>query len=296
MFEDSVYIVVGAANGIGRATAVELGERGATVVASDLGTSVSGEGASAEPVEATAEAVRDVGGEATAHHGDISDFDDTAELVRTAVEEHGRVDGAVNFAGVLHDDFLFRMDEDDWDAVTDVHLKGHFCLLRHLGAHWHERAADDGLDGDRSFVGVSSRSALGNVGQANYAAAKAGVLGLVRTATRELHRDGVRVNALFPTAYTRMIASVPEDQQTFTAEEMPPERVATAVTYLLSGHAAGVTGCTFWAGGDGIGLVEDPEQTRTAFQADGWTLPDIADAVAETLGQGRDLERTGAAF
>ena len=297
MLSDEVYVVVGGANGIGKATARTLADLGASVVVSDLGTDVYGEGESPDVAESAAAEIRESGGDAMAHFGDVSDFEDAASLVEDTVEEYGRIDGAINFAGVLRDSILYRMDEDDWDTVTDVHLKGHFCLLRHLSAHWHERASADGLDGDRAFLGVSSRSGLGNIGQANYAAAKAGVLGLVRTAARELYRDGVRVNALMPTAYTRMIAAIPEDKQPFTREEMPPERVATVVAYLLSGAAEGVTGCTFWAGNDGIGLVNDPDQVRTAYRDGGWTVQALAEAVPETLGDGDDsLTRVGRAF
>lgn len=151
------------------------------------------------------------------------------------------------------------------------------------------------IDSGRSFVGVSSRSALGNVGQANYAAGKAGILGLVRTAVRELHHDGVRVTALMPITSTRMIENPPEDNQPFTREEMPPECVATMVAYLLSDAAEGITGCMFWTSSDGVGLVEVP-QTRTAFCKDGWTVAEIAKAVEETLGQGQSLTKRGAAF
>lgn len=296
MLSDNVYIVVGGASGIGRATAKELASHGATVFVSDLGTSVHGEGASEAPAKEIAAEIREAGGEATTHFGNVSDFGDAEDLVETTVAEYGRVNGAVNFAGILRNSIRKRMDEDEWDAVTDVHLKGHFCLLCHLGTHWHERASDGDLDGKRSSVGVSSRSALGNVGQANYAAGKPGILGLIRSAVREFHRDGIRVNVLMPTVYTRIIENIPEDDQPFTCEEMPPERVATMVANLLSDAAKGVTGCTFWTGGDGIGLVEGSKQTRTAFHEGGWAVAEIAKTVEETLGQAQSLTKTGATF
>lgn len=292
MLSEKVCLVVGGANGLGRATAETLGGYDATVVVSDLGTSVHGEGEDPEAAEEAAAAVRDAGGEAMAHHGDVREMDDVETLVEDAVAEYGRIDGAVNFAGILQDSILHRMTEAEFDRVVDVHLKGHFCLLRTLAAHWHERASDEPFDAQRSFLGVSSRSALGHVGQANYAAAKAGVLGLIRTAARELERDDVRANAMLPTAYTRMIEDVPADERPFAPEDRPPERVAEFVAYHVSDAATDVTGCTFWTGGDGMALVSDPEADPTAFREGGWTADAIADRVDETLGAADDLHRT----
>lgn len=291
MLEDKVCIVTGAGQGLGEAVAIELGKYGATVVVNDLGTSMSGEGASEEPAEQTVQAIRDNGGEAMAHFGDVSDLEYTQSLVDDTLEEYGRVDGAVNFAGVLNDAISYKMSEDEWDRVIRVHLKGHFALLRPLAAHWREKDENDGLEPQRSFIGLSSTSVFGNVGQLNYSAAKAGVLGFTRTAAIELNRLNVRVNALIPTAYTRTIESMPEERQPFSEDEFPPEKVAPLVGYLLSDEAMDITGCTVRAAGDMIGLLSDPEVTHLAYRDGGWTPERIAESFREVT-DGEDLDRS----
>jgi len=298
MLSDKTCIVTGGGQGIGEAVAKELAAAGANVVVNDLGTSLTGEGEGSEPAAGTVEDIEAEGGTAVSHFGDVTDFDYTEQLVADAVAEFGRVDGAVNFAGILRDSISYKMDEEEWDAVVDVHLRGHFSLFRNLARQWRDRAAEEGgsLDSGRSFVSVSSRSALGNVGQINYAAAKAGVLGMTRTGARELDRYNVRVNALVPSAYTRMVSSIPEERQSYTAEEMPPENVAPIVVYLMSDEAADVTGWTFRAGGEGVGLVSDPEIERLGFQRGGWTAEDIAEGFWDSIGSGLDrknLDRAG---
>ncbi len=284
--------MAGGGHGIGAATAVELGGLGATVAVNDLGTTVEGEGEAEEPAEETAAAVRDAGGEAMAHYGDITSLEYTERLVEDVVDEYGRLDGVVNFAGVLGDSMVHKMTGDQWDKVVAVHLRGHFALLRNVAAHWRERARehDDDLPDGRSFLAVSSRSALGNPGQANYAAAKAGVLGLVRTASSELDRYGIRVNALMPRAYTRMVERVPEEHQPF-GEEMAPEKVAPMVGYLLAEASSDVTGCTLYAGGEEIGLVSNPEIHRWGYREGGWTAEGIADAFPDQVAGDENLRR-----
>lgn len=292
MLSDMVVVVTGGGHGIGEATAIELGTHGATVVVNDLGTSLEGDGADEEPAEETARRVREHGGEAMAHFGDVASLEYTETLVEDTVAEYGRIDGVVNFAGVLGDAMSYKMTGDEWDKVIRVHLRGHFALLRNVAAHWRERARDhdDELPQQRSFLAVTSRSALGNPGQSNYAAAKAGVLGLVRTTARELHRYNIRVNALMPRAFTRMVERVPDEHQPF-GEEMAPEKVAPMVAYLLSDEADGVTGCTVHAGGEEIGLVSDPEIYRWGFKDGGWTPAEIADRFQDQVARDEDLER-----
>jgi NAD(P)-dependent dehydrogenase (short-subunit alcohol dehydrogenase family) len=159
-----------------------MAEAGATVVVNDLGVDVSGEGADEQPTQETVERIEAAGGEATAHFGDVTDLAYTDQLLEETVEEYGAVHAVANFAGVLRDSMLFEMDESAWDTVVDVHLKGHFSLLRAAASHWRERyERDDGFERERSFVCVSSGVSVGNVGQANYSAAKAEVPGLMRT-------------------------------------------------------------------------------------------------------------------
>lgn len=296
MLSDKVIIVAGGGRGIGEAVAVELGRGGATVVVSDLGSSVHGEGESEEPAQETVDAVEEAGGDGMAHFGDIASLDYTEALVEDTVEEYGRVDGAVNFAGILRDSISYKMTGEEWDQVIRVHLRGHFSLLRNIAAHWRERARDGGLETQRSFLGVASRSALGSPGQANYSAAKAGILGLTRTTARELARFDIRVNAFMPTAYSRMIEDIPEEKRPFTREEMPPEKVGPMVAYLMSDEAEDITGKTIRAAGDGIGVVSDPEIIRLGFQDGGWSIAEIAEKFRSTVAQGVDLDGSDAAF
>lgn len=291
--------MAGGGRGLGEATAIELGRHGGTVVVNDLGVSLSGEDESAEPAETTAEAVREAGGEATAHLGDVSSFEYTADLVADTIEEYGRLDGVINYAGILRDGISYKMDPADFDAVIEVHLRGHFCLLRNAAAHWRERAGkreDDTLATQRSFVSVVSPAIWGNPGQINYASAKAGILGLTRTAAVELSRLNVRVNALMPLGFTRMVEAIPEDQRGVDPEDIPPEKVAPVAAYLLSDAATDVTGCTIRAAGDEIGVVSTPEIVRRGYDSDGWSLEDVAERFESEVAQGIDLDNSTRRF
>jgi len=286
MLEDNVYIVCGGGRGLGEATAVELGRNGATVVVNDLGTSLDGEDSSDEPAHDTAERVREVGGEGMPHFGDVSDLDYTETLVTETIDEFGRIDGVVNFAGILRDSISYKMGGDEFDAVVNVHLRGHFSILRNVARHWREEARenDDELEDQRSFLSVTSRAALGSIGQINYSSAKAGVLGLTRSAAEELSRYNIRANALMPIGYTRMIESMP--QEVFSEEEMPPETVAATAAFLLSDAAEGLTGLTVRAEGDRIGIVTNPQFTRTGFREDSWTTEAVAERFRDIAGEG----------
>lgn len=298
MLDGKTCIVVGGGVGIGEASAIRLGELGANVVVSDLGTDLSGDARDESPADRTVEAIRSAGGTAMAHFGDVTSLEDMSTLVDETVDEFGRVDGVVNFAGILRDSISYKMTEEDWERVLDVHLTGHFSLFRNVAAHWRERARSEGgsLEDQRSFLCVSSRSALGSVGQINYSAAKAGVLGLMRTGARELHRYNVRVNAMMPSAFTRMLESVPEDRRPYDREDMPPENVASFVAYMFSDHAEDITGCTFRAGGEGVGIVSDPEIRRIGYRDGGWSVEDLVDRFRDSVGkdiQLTNLERAG---
>lgn len=298
MLSDKVYIVAGGGQGLGEATAIELGSHGATVVVNDLGVSVSGEGESAEPAEETVSDVKAAGGDGSAHFGDISSFEYTEKLVEDTVAEYGKVDGVINFAGILRDSISYKMDEDQWDDVVQVHLKGHFSLLRNTAAHWREVAREEGgeLDSQRSIVTVTSRAGMGSVGQINYASSKAGILGMTRTAARELFRYNIRVNSLMPTAFTRMIEEIPEEKRSFSEDDMPPEYVAPVAAYLLSDDAEDITGCTVRANGEEIGLISDPQPVRLGYQEGGWELEDIVENFRDGILSGVDLTQTERQF
>lgn len=292
MLEDSVCIVCGGGNGIGEETAVAMADHGATVVVNDLGVDVSGDGADERPARDTVDRIEAAGGEATAHFGDVTDLAYTERLVADTVDEFGAVHAVANFAGVLRDGMLFKMSEAQWDAVVDVHLKGHFSLVRNAASHWRERSkAEGGFDRERSFVCVSSGVAAGNVGQANYTAAKAGILGLMRTAALELDQYGVRVNALWPTAVTRMTEDLP-GMAGVDRGDLGPQHVTGVPVFLASEASADVTGCTVAVAGENVALVSDPERGRTVAADDeaGWSAGELADRWSEVT-EGRETRR-----
>lgn len=268
-----VCLVSGAGRGLGEAAAVTLARQGATVVVNDLGTALDGGGRASKPARETVARIESEGGEAMSHVGDISSMSYAESLVADTVDRFGRIDGAVNFAGILRDAYLTEMSEAAWDQVIDVHLKGHFALLKQLASHWRATAPhgdnQDECDSTRSFVSVTSPAALGNEGQVNYAAAKAGVLGVTRTAAKELSTFGVRTNAIMPIAHTRMT------EEFIDEEEAPPERVSAVVAYLLSDHAASLNGMTIRIVNDSVGVISDPEIEAVALRDGGWTVPEL---------------------
>ncbi|NIB99643.1 SDR family oxidoreductase [Halobacterium sp. R2-5] len=294
--DDHVCIVGGGGNGLGEATARALADHGATVVVNDLGTSVHGEGSDPEVAERVAESIRENGGDATAHAGDLTDFAYADDLVADAVAEHGRVDGVLNFAGILRDDIGYKLDPEDWREVVQTNLTGQFTLLQAACQHWREAAGEDGFDRQRSYLAASAHSARGNVGQVNYAASKAGILGMVRTVSSEMYRHGVRVNALAPNGYTRMTETVPEEHRPYTREEMPPERVGAFAAFLASEHATDVTGCTLYAGGDRVGVFSEPSLDRVGVRPGGWTVEDLAEHFEEDVAGDVELTRTESFF
>ncbi|MCD2203415.1 SDR family NAD(P)-dependent oxidoreductase [Halobacterium sp. KA-6] len=294
--DGKVCIVGGAGNGLGEATARALADHGATVVVNDLGTSVHGEGSDPAVAERVAKSIREDGGDATAHAGDLTEFAYADDLVADTVADHGRVDAVLNFAGILRDDLSYKLDAEDWQAVVETNLTGQFTLLQAACKHWRDAAGGDGFDSQRSYLAASAHSARGNVGQVNYAAAKAGILGMMRTVSSEMHRHGVRVNALVPNAYTRMTETVPEEHRPYTREEMPPERVAAFAAFLASDHATDVTGCALYAGGDRVGVFSEPTLDCVGIQPGGWSVEALAEHFEEDIAGDVDLTRTESFF
>jgi NAD(P)-dependent dehydrogenase (short-subunit alcohol dehydrogenase family) len=292
MLSDNVVIVAGGGHGLGKQTALNLADQGATVVINDLGTDAHGEGSEAEPARQTAAAIRDDGGRAIAHFGDISSMDYTEELIADTVDEYGRIDGGVNFAGILEDQFVHKMTAEQWDKVIQVHLRGHFALLRNLAAHWRGEADDGELDPQRSFVSISSDEVLGNIGHVNYTAAKAGILGLTRGAARELHQYNIRVNAVMPRAFTRLIETFPAHMRPSEDDLPDPSDIAPLFSYLMSDHAEDITGMTLLATGDRVGIVSDPSLNRVGFTEENWTTDRLRENFRDTIAQDIDLTNT----
>ncbi|MFZ4517742.1 MAG: SDR family oxidoreductase [Microthrixaceae bacterium] len=257
--EGRVAIVTGAGRGIGREHALMLAAEGAAVVVNDLGAQSDGSGADAGPANEVVAEIEAMGGAAVVNGSDVTDFAEAGAMVDQAVEIFGRLDILVNNAGILRDRMLFSMEEADWDDVVNVHLKGHFCPTRHAAAHWRARAKA-GEEVDARIINTASPSGLyGNVGQANYGAAKAGIASMTLVAALELGRIGVTANCLAPTAITRLVAPLMGGEENISddlRERLSPRWVATVATWLASPGARHVTGRVFDVRGDTIAVAE----------------------------------------
>ncbi|MEU6478217.1 SDR family oxidoreductase [Streptomyces sp. NPDC047017] len=279
-----VAVVTGAGRGLGRAHALALAAEGARVVVNDLGVGLDGTGGTGTPAQRVADEIRAGGGEALAHGGDIATSAGAASLVTAALDTYGRLDTLVNNAGFLRDRMLVNLDEDDWDAVLRVHLKGHFLPLRHAAAHWRAEAKAGRAPVARVVNTTSGAGLLGSVGQGNYAAAKAGITALTLVAAAELGRYGVQVNAVAPAARTRMTAQTFADTMAAPPDggfdAMAPDNVSPLVTWLGSAACAGVTGRVFEAEGGRITVMEGWRPGPTTDKGARWSP---AEAGAATL-------------
>lgn len=287
--EGRVVIVTGAGRGLGRAHALAYAAEGARVVVNDLGVGLDGTPGPDSPAALVVAEIRAAGGQAVAHGGDIATTDGAASLVRTALETYGRLDTLVNNAGFLRDRMLVNLDEDDWDAVLRVHLKGHFLPLKHAAAHWRAEAKD-GRTPRARVVNTSSGAGLsGSVGQGNYSAAKAGIIGLTLVAAAELGRYGVQVNAIAPAARTRMTertfadTMAAPDADSFDA--MAPENVSPLVVWLGASASAGVTGRVFETEGGRITVMEGWRPGPTADKGARWTPSEAGDTALKLLAE-----------
>ena len=245
LFDGKVAVVTGSGRGIGRAEALLLGSEGAKVVVNDLGGARTGEGTDTRPAQEVVDEITGAGGTAVANYDNIATWAGGENLIRQAVDTFGRLDIVVNNAGILRDKMSFNMEESDWDAVIEVHLKGHFVPSRFAAAHWRALSKSTGEPVNAKIVNTSSESGLyGNAGQLNYAAAKAGIAAMTIVLARELDRFGVRVNAIAPVALTRMTEDL-MGAGTASAEQkekLAPDHVAAAVGWLASDLSAGISG------------------------------------------------------
>jgi NAD(P)-dependent dehydrogenase (short-subunit alcohol dehydrogenase family) len=257
VLEGKVAIVTGAGRGIGRDHALALAAAGAKILVNDLGGSLGGEGTDLGPAEQVAEEIRSSGGEAVADGENVADFAGAERLVAHAVDAFGRLDILVNNAGILRDRMLVNMTEEEWDAVIAVHLKGHFAPTRHAAAHWRERSkAGDEVRG--RVINTSSPSGVfGNVGQANYGAAKGGIAAFTLIVAQELARYGVTVNCLAPNARTRMteetFGELPVPADGF--DPLDPANIAPLVVALCADDAQGITGQCFFVYGGAVNVL-----------------------------------------
>jgi NAD(P)-dependent dehydrogenase (short-subunit alcohol dehydrogenase family) len=270
-----VAVITGAGRGIGREHALLFASEGAKVVVNDLGGNPDGTGADASPARQVADEIVAAGGEAVANHDDVTDWDGAKRMVDTAVDAFGDLHVLVNNAGILRDRMLVNMSEDEWDAVIAVHLKGHFCPLRHAAAYWRDQHKA-GAEAPRAVVNTSSTSGLfGNIGQTNYGAAKMGIGALTIIAAQELARYRVRVNAIAPAALTRLTAGLTgQVEEGAAGGAMDPANVSPFVAYLSTEHCP-ITGRAFFVVGGQVHLFQ-PWALIDKVETDGrWTVEDL---------------------
>jgi NAD(P)-dependent dehydrogenase (short-subunit alcohol dehydrogenase family) len=288
-----VAIITGAGRGIGREHALLMASEGAKIVVNDLGGAADGSGADAGPADEVVAEIKALGGEAVANHASVTDWEGVQGMVNQAVETFGDLHVLINNAGILRDRVVVNMTEAEWDAVIAVHMKGHFVPTRWAAAYWREQSKA-GNEAPRAVVNTASGAMLGNLGQFNYAAAKAGIAAMTLVAAGELVRYGVRVNCLAPVARTRLTLATPGMEDIVKPPEDPgefdiwdPANISPLVAYLSTADCP-FTGGVFHVGGNEVGLyggwsLDDGDVIATDGR---WTVADLQ-AKARSLAEGR---------
>jgi len=283
--EYKVAIVTGAGRGIGRGEALALASEGAKVVVNDLGGAVDGSGASTSPAEEVVAEIKKLGGEAVASYDSVASEQGGQNIIKTAVDAFGRVDILVNNAGILRDRMLFNMTEEDWDTVLKVHLYGHFHTIRAVSPLFRQQRYGRIIN-TASVAGLNATT----YGQANYGAAKEGIVGLTRKVARDMGRYGVTCNCIRPNAGTRLTLSDemrearPEAMARF--EEMKPEGIAPLVVWLASDDSSNVNGRTFFVEKGRVGLYSEPVLEKQLIKPGGWTIDELFMFMPGTMTKG----------
>ena len=279
---ERVAVVTGAGRGIGREIALMMAAAGARVVVNDLGAGADGTGAEASPAQQVVKEIQAAGGQATASYDSVATMDGGRRIVETALDVFGRVDVVVNNAGIVRDRMIFNMTEEEWDAVIAVHLKGTFSVTRAAAPRFREQRWG-------RFVNMTSTSGLvGNLGQANYAAAKLGIVGLTRVTALDMARYDVTANCISPFAWTRLIGTIPAETPEQKArvaklEKLSPRDVAPLAVYLASDGAAKVSGQVFGVRGKEVFVFSQHRPTRAIHHAEGWTPERLLEMFPGTL-------------
>jgi NAD(P)-dependent dehydrogenase (short-subunit alcohol dehydrogenase family) len=286
--EGKVAIVTGAGRGIGREHALALARAGAGVLVNDLGASLAGEGTDEGPAHEVVREIEALGGAAVANGENVADFAGSKRMIDAALGAFGRLDILVNNAGILRDRMLVNMEEHEWDAVIDVHLKGHFAPTRHAAAHWREQSKA-GRDVCARVINTSSPSGVfGNVGQANYGAAKAGIVGFTLVAAQELQRYGVTVNTIAPNARTRMteaaFGEIPPPEAGFDPAD--PANNSPIVVALCADEAQHITGQVFFVYGGAVNMLRGWEAGELFASDERWDPGALLRELLERLPDG----------
>src|SRR6266700_624153 len=282
ILKDRVAVVTGAARGIGREIALLMAQLGARVVVNDYGGSEAGQGTTQAPANDVVEEIRKAGGQAVASYDSVATMAGGERIVQTAIDAFGRLDIVVNNAGILRDRMIFNMTEEEWDAVIDTHLKGTFAVTRAAAPRMKEQRSG-------RFVNMTSTSGLvGNIGQANYAAAKLGIVGLTKVTALDMARYNVTANCISPFAWTRMIGTIPTETEAQKARvekirKMGPEHIAPMAVFLASEAAKEISGQIFGVRGKEIILFNHMRPIRNMHHDQGWTPERLAEMFPGTL-------------
>ena len=276
LLEGKVIVVTGAGAGVGKGIAIEAARQGARVIVNDLGVAMDGSGASAGPAQQTVDEIHAFGGTASANTQSVADWKSAQSIIMQALDLFGKIDGVVNNAGNLRDIIFHKMSEDDFDAVINVHLKGSFNMSRAAAPHF--KSEESG-----AYIHMTSTSGLiGNFGQANYSAAKLGIVGLSKSIALDMQRFHVRSNCIAPFAFTRMVSSIPADtpeglERMKVNQRLEAAKIAPFTCALLTDAASDVTGQIFGVRNNEIYLFSQPRPIRTAHRGEGWTVQSCLD-------------------
>ncbi|HEY2995180.1 MAG TPA: SDR family NAD(P)-dependent oxidoreductase [Methylomirabilota bacterium] len=282
LLRDKVAVVTGAARGVGREIALLMGRHGARVVVNDYGGSEAGLGADRKPADEVVDEIRRAGGEAAANYDSVATMAGGQAIVKTALDAFGRVDIVVNNAGILRDRMIFNMSEEEWDAVINTHLKGAFAVTRAAAPLMREQKWG-------RFINMTSTSGLiGNVGQANYAAAKLGIFGLTKATALDMARYNVTANCISPFAWTRMIGTIPTETEAQKArvekiKKLSPAHIAPVAAFLATDAAKDITGQVFGVRGKEIMLFSHERPLMRVHHAEGWTVERLTEMFPGTL-------------
>ena len=294
--EDKVVLVTGGGRGVGRCIALAAAAEGAKIVVNDLGGDESGTGEEIGPAQEVADEIKALGGDAIANGESIAEWSSAQRIVEAAMDTYGRLDGVVNNAGILRDKIFHKMEPEDFESVVRVHLLGYFFVSRAAATVFREQNSG-------AFVHMTSTSGLiGNFGQANYMAAKLGVVGLSKSIAMDMQRYNVRSNAIAPFAWTRMVGTIPDstpenEKRLQGLKKLKPELIAPFAVALLSDGAAAVTGQVFGARTNEIYLFSQSRPIKSAHTMEGWTPASIVERVFPTFEPSfYPLDRSGDIF